>query len=81
MNASSFADQQAIIIALVKPHQALKAYVSLAITTDRFDILSVDRYRPCNEHAVFLKAYRVWAHELLNYCVYMCSAIGRLLVS
>ena len=71
MNASSLCRS----VALVKPHQALEAYVSLATTT--VDILSVDRYRPCHEHAVFLRHTK--SGELIAACT--CSATDRLLVS
>jgi len=60
MNASSLCRS----VALVKPHQALEAYVSLAITT-LFNILSVYRYLPCHEHAVFLSIQSLGTWTLL----------------
>ena len=59
-----------------EPHQALEAYVSLEIITDRYMVCNDESSIPCARNT--LKAYRACAQELMMRCV--CSATDRLLV-
>ena len=59
-----------------EPHQALEAYVSLEIITDRYMVCNDESSIPCARNT--LKAYRACAQELMMRCV--CSETDRLLV-
>jgi len=71
MNASSLCRS----VALVKPHQALEAYVSLAVTTDRYTVCRSLSSMPWARS--ILKTYKVWAHELITACTCSATATGR----
>ena len=62
--------------ALVNPHQAQEAYVSLEIITDRYMACNDESSIQCVRNT--LKAYRAFVQELMMRCV--CSATDRLLV-
>ena len=63
-------------VALVNPHQALEAYVSLEIITDRYMMCNDESSIQCVRNT--LKAYRACAWELMMR--FVCSATYRLLV-
>jgi len=61
---------------LVNPHQALEAYVSLEVITDRYMACNDESSIQCVRNT--LKAYTACARELMMRCVR--SATDRLLV-
>jgi len=60
--------------ALVNPHQALEAYVSLEIITDRYKVCNDESSIPCARNT--LKAYSARAQELMMRYVYVLQLTG-----